>query len=99
MSPVTFPETEPVKSTPLKGAQADVAEIESETDKEGEPTLTVTLSEAKPVGPVQVKVKVLAEVRFEAVSEPEIDLESDQAPEAEQELALVELQPRLTELP
>ena len=74
MSPPKLPETEPVKSTPFKGMQPEDGEGERETDKEGEPILTVTLSETEPAEPQQFKVNVFEEVKLEIVCEPEVDL-------------------------
>jgi hypothetical protein len=64
----------------------------------GLPTFTVTLSEAEPPGPVQVKVYVRELVRLPVDSEPEVGLEPDQAPEAAQAVALVEVQERVAEV-
>ena len=52
-------------------------------------TFTVTLAEAGPLGPVQLKVYVAAEVRGPVVSEPEVGYP---APLMVQEVTLVELQ-------
>ena len=47
-------------------------------------TLTVTESDALPFTPLQVRVYVLFEVRLVLLSEPEVVLLPDQAPEAVQ---------------
>ena len=53
-----------------------------------EATLTVTLSEVEPPGPLQVRVKVVELVRLPVLVEPEVGLAPDQPPEALQLLAL-----------
>jgi len=52
----------------------------------------VTLSEALPPEPLQVRVYVREPVKLPACSEPAVDLLPDHAPDAWQEVALVEVQ-------
>jgi hypothetical protein len=54
-------------------------------------TFTVTLSEAEPPGPLQVRVYVFDKVRFPVDPEPDVGFEPDQSPEAVQDVALVEV--------
>ena len=80
-----------------RGALPEEGLADKEAERTGLATLTVTLSLAVPPGPLQVMVYLFELVRLPVDSEPEVDLEPDQSPEALQELALLDVQERVAE--
>ncbi len=78
MVPTAEPETSAARTTLFKGAVPEEGLAVKETERVGDPTFTVTLSEAEPPGPVQVKVYVFELVRLPVDSEPEVAFEPDQ---------------------
>lgn len=96
MVPVAEPDTVEANAT-LKGEFPELGLADKVAERDAAPTFTVTLSGIDvPPGPVQVKVYVWEEIRLPVDSEPLVPFEPDQKPEAVQEVALAEVQDKVT---